>query len=205
MTQITVSGVKQTLEAFSALPKRIRRKHLTIAMNAGGGIVRDRASQIVRRQSGLLSKQLGVKVSGTKSIGQDDSKPVTASVGAKRRAGRFMRLKGTGLKGFGVAQRALTAERKRLKAEGKLPPLQRERAAVAAIAKQHSDAIYRNPSRYAHLVEKGHKKGKGRGAAQAYPFLTPALNQTKSQAVAKIGDKLKQGFSEEAKALYVRT
>lgn len=200
-TRIHLEGVDAALRAFAELPRRLGLKHLRIALNAGGGIVRDRAQQIVRRDSGLLAKSLGVKVKipDASYNAAHHGKPAYAVIGPKRRSGKFLRLtrKGT-LKGFGAAQRELTAERKRLEKEGKLSPLQRERAAVAAVAKNNQDAIYRNPSRYAHLVEKGHG---GPRPAKAYPFLSTAVSQTKSQVMQKVSDKLAAGIQQEAAAL----
>jgi hypothetical protein len=41
---------------------------------------------------------------------------------------------------------------------------------------------FANPTRYAHLIEFGHAKGKGKGAAKPYPFMRPAWQATKNAA-----------------------
>lgn len=191
---IRIHGVPEALRAFDELPRRVRHKHLRIALNAGGGVIRDRYKAIAHRETGLLSKSIGVKVKipDASFNKAHHGKPAYAVVGVKRKAGRMMRLKRTGLKGFGVAQRELVAERKRLNKEGKLPPLRREQAAVKAVLKKNQEAVYRNPARYAHLA------GPKRKGAQV---LASAVSQSKSQAVAKVAEKLRQGIDSEARSL----
>ena len=46
------------------------------------------------------------------------------------------------------------------------------------------------PTRYAHLIEKGHAKGKGRSAARAYPFMRPAVQSTRGAAAAILRHEL---------------
>lgn len=198
---IKLHGVQDALRAFDELPRRVRFKHLRIALNAGGGLIRDRAKAIVRRDSGLLSKSLGVKVSipDASFNKAHHGKPAYAVIGPKRKSGRMMRVNRKGkLQGFGAAQKELVAERKRLAKDGKLSPLKRELVAKKAVLKKHADAIYRNPSRYAHLVEKGHG---GPRPAKAYPFLSTAVAQTKGAVIAKVSEKLAAGIQQEAAAL----
>jgi hypothetical protein len=105
----------------------------------------------------------------------------------------MMRLnKKNALKSFGLAQRELQAERKRLTKDGKLPPLKRERAAVKAVLDKNREAVYRNPARYAHLA------GPRRKGAEV---LAAAVRQSKSQAIARVSEKLRQGIEIEARAL----
>jgi len=196
--QIKLYGVREALLAFRELPRRVGFKWLRIALNAGGGIIRDRAASIVRRSTGLLAKSLGVKVTIPDSSfnSTHQGKPAYAVIGPKRKSGRLLKITAKGLlKGHGKAQSFLSAERKRLKQEGKLPPLQRERAAVKSALKQFAGSIYRSPSRYAHLIEKGTKHSK------AFPFLAPAVAQTKDQVLAKVEAKLSEGIELEARAL----
>jgi len=198
---LKLHGVPEALQAFRDLPRRVGFKHLRIALNAGGGIIRDRAKSIVRRESGTLAQSLGVKVKipDASFNSAHHGKPAYVLVGPKRRSGRMIRKNKKGnLKGFGAAQKFLNTERKRLNKEGKLPPLRREHAAKVATLKKFPDAVYRNPSRYAHLVEKGHG---GPRPAKAYPYLSMAVSQTRSQVIAKVSDKLKQGIDSEARAL----
>lgn len=192
--QIKIHGVHEALRAFDELPRRVRFRHLRIALSAGGGVIRDRYASIAHRETGLLSKSIGVKVKipDASFNKAHHGKPAYAVIGVKRKAGRMMRLKKNGLKGFGAAQKALVAERKRLSKEGALPPLRREFAAKKAVLRQHPDAVYRNPTRYAHLAGTGRRGDK---------VLDSAVRQSKSQAVVKIESKLRSGIEQEARAL----
>lgn len=192
--------------AMQSLPRRVGLRHLRIALNAWGGVVKGVAQSLAREETGLLRKSIGVKV-----IIPDASwnvahhgKPSRVIVGPKRKSGRFMRVKKSGgLAGFGKAQRALVAERKRL-ATGGVRPLARERAAVRSVAQAFAGARYRNPSRYAHLVEKGHKRGKGRSSARAYPFIAPAQRAGNTRGLSALARKLREGIEQEARKLAAR-
>ena len=48
------------------------------------------------------------------------------------------------------------------------------------------------PSRYAHLIEFGHKKGKGKGAAKPMPFMRPAWQSTKNAAEQLAANELRR-------------
>lgn len=190
---VKVFGVKEAMHAFRELPRRVGLKHLRIALNAGAGVVRDRYASIAHKQSGLLSKSVGIKVKipDASFNAQHHGKPAYAVIGPKRNAGRFMRINKQGkLKGYGAAQKALTAERKRLAST--LTPRAREAAAAASVAKQFGGAIFKSPSRYAHLA------GPNRRGA---PVLASAANQTRGQAQQRIADKLAQGIETERRAL----
>lgn len=194
-TTIKVFGVPKAMRAFEELPKRIGLKHLRIALNSGGGIVKTAYASAVRRRTGLLSKSIAVKVTipNASFNSKHHGKPATAVIGVKRKAGRFMRINKQGnLKGFGAAQKFLVAERKRLGTEGKLPPLRREQAAVKAAVQKFGDAQYISPSRYAHLA--GPRR---RGA----DVVARVVSQTKAQVVAKITEKLTQGIESERASL----
>lgn len=59
------------------------------------------------------------------------------------------------------------------------------------------DGKPRKPSRYAHLVEKGHIDGDG-NHVPAQPFLRPAMEETEAQALGVMTDKLAAGVVREA-------
>lgn len=194
---IKIFGVPEALRAFDELPRRVRFKHLRIALNAGGGIIKTRASQLARRETGLLSKSIGVKVKipDASFNSAHHGKPAYAVIGPKRKSGRMMRLtQALRLKGYSIAQRSLVASRKELAGFG-IHPLAREKTAVKVTLAKFRNAVYRNPTRYAHLVEKGTKR------SRRFPFLAPAVQQTKDQVTAKIAEKLSQGIEQEAKLL----
>lgn len=194
-TVIKVFGVDDAVRAFRELPRRVGFKHLRIAINAGCGVIKTRYAGAVKKRTGLLSKSIAVKVTipDASFNSQHHGKPAYGVVGVKRRAGRIMRINKQGkLKGLGAGQRDLAAQRKKLAAEGKLTPLKRESEAVRFALASNAGAVYRNPSRYAHLA--GPKRD---GAA----VLQSVVAQTKGQAVAKISEKLTQGIETERAAL----
>lgn len=196
--------LNQLLANFHRFPKRFGFKHFRIGLNAWGGIVKNKAAENVRVDSGTLKKSLSVKVvipDASYNVAHH-GKPAYVLVGPGRKKGRFLRVKNSGgYVGYAKAQRALTAERKRL-AAGKIgKPLERELMAVSAARKQFPDAIFRNPSRYAHLVEAGHG---GPRPAKAYPFIEPARRAGESEGVNALFNKLRDGFAETAAVLAIR-
>lgn len=194
---ITITGLESALSALNELPRRLRFKHFRIALNAGGGIVSRAAKGYARRRTGLLAKSIGVKVTipDASHNKAHHGKPAYVIIGPKRKSGRMMRLnKSSKLVGFGAAQKALAERRKELAGFG-IAPLAREKSAVALAKAAHAEAVYINPTRYAHLVEKGTKRTK------AYPFLAPAIAATKGQVVQVIASKIRAGVEQEARAL----
>lgn len=187
--------------AMRELPRRVGIRVVRVALNAWGGIVRDKAAQLARRQSGLLAKSPGVKVTipDASYNSAHHGKPAYVLVGPKRKSGKMLRKES--LRGYGAAQRELKARRLELKKDGTLKPLEREKAAVRFVLASFKDAIYRNPSRYAHLVEHGHKKGKGRSSARGYPFIGPAQQTGNTVGFEKFKQKMGQGIGEEALAI----
>lgn len=181
------------LFVLGELPRRVGFKHLRIALSAWGGVVKNVAKGLARVDTGLLKKSISVKppVIPDASYNPDHhGRPAYVIVGPRRRSGRMLRKSEAGrLIGYGKAQKALVAERKRLKDEGTLAPLQRERTAVRNALAAFSAARYRNPSRYAHLVERRH------------PFIGPATIAGATEGMAKLKAKLKQGIETEARAL----
>ena len=53
-----------------------------------------------------------------------------------------------------------------------------------------------SPTAYAHLVEGGHKKGKGKSTAPAYPFLGPAAKKANAKAKGQIVTESFAGIKE---------
>lgn len=193
--QIKVYGVPHAVRAFEQLPRRVQFRHLRIALNAGGGVIRDAYKARAHQETGLLAKSIGVKVAipDASFNPKHHGKPAYAVIGVKRKAGRIVRLNKQGkLKGFGAGQKELNAARVRLTKEGKLTPRQRDRFAVKLALKNAPGAVFRNPSRYAHLA------GPDRKGVEVF---AAAVSASKAQAGARIIDKLKQGLTTEAAAL----
>lgn len=180
-----------------ALPRRVQIKTLRIALNAWGGIVRDKQRSLARRDTGLLSKTLGVKVTipDASRNTAHHGKPAYVVVGPKRKSGRFMRKNAKGLLiGFGKANKELKTSRKFFRAQG-ASGRATELAAVRTTRQVFGSAVYRNPTRYAHLLEKGHRN------ARAYPFVEPSQRTGNTTGFAKFKQKLREGIETEARRL----
>lgn len=187
---IQIIGLDKALRAFNQFPRGIRNKHLRMALAAAGGTIRDAAVPLVRRDSGALAKSLIVKVPKPSQSG-NASEPMSAVVGPRRGSGKILRRTSSGtLRAFGAANRALKGARKRLG---------RERSAVKEVLRSFGGSEYRNPSRYAHLIEKGHG---GKRPAPAYPFLGPAARSAGQAAGERAMGKLIQGVQEESARVY---
>lgn len=173
MTTIGIIGLPQALHAFDEFPRAIRNKHLRNGLAAGGGIIRDAAVAIVRRESGLLAKSLGVKVPNI-AASERSGKPISAVIGARRRF---------------VGPAVIIG--------GKAKLLSVRKATKRVLS--GGTVMVRKPSRYSHLVEKGHG---GPRPAMAHPFLDPAARSAGNAAGQKVMQKLLQGVQEEAARLY---
>ncbi len=194
-TTVHITGIPEAVRAFGELPPRLVNRHLRIALNAGGGILKTRYAAMVPRDSQTLSRSMAVKVTipNASKNPNHHGKPAYVVVGVKRGAAKFVRRNSKGnLKGYGAANRELVAERKRLAAQGTLSPLQREREAVRFVKASFSDGQIRRPSRYAHLAGKGRDGGS---------VLNQAVGQSKDAVLGKIASKLGEGIDQEARAL----
>lgn len=180
-------------DALTQIPRKVAIRHLRIGLNAWGGVVRDVARQHVREETGLLKKSLGVKVTipdASFNVAHH-GKPAHVIVGPARKSGRMMRRRKGELKTYARAQRALKANRT-TQAILLAAPLARERMAVKTTLDTYSDATYRNPTRYAHLVEKGTSH------SRAYPFIAPAVKAGETVGMEKLTTKIRQGLEQEA-------
>jgi hypothetical protein len=196
--KLLVTGVRETLHALEELPKRVGHKHLRIAMNAGGGILKRSAESHVPTETGLLRKSLGVKVKipDASFNAKHHGKPAYAVIGPRR---NFVRASITGKQG----KPQLLTDRKALKR-------------VLGGGKVKT----RNPARYAHLVHGGTKSHAvnavrarvlsngtqtfGRRvvvSAKPNRFLERAVQSAGSPAKAKVFSKLQEGILSEARQL----
>lgn len=80
-----MTGVKECLAALKHLPDAVKRKHMRIAMNAAGGLIKKDATARVPKRTGLLKQAMGVKVTQKR-----DGNWYTV-VGAKRGMSRGMK------------------------------------------------------------------------------------------------------------------
>lgn len=181
--------LNQLLANLRALPRKVGQKHLRIALNAWGGVVRTKARQFVRKQSGLLDKSLSVKVviPNASYNTAHHGKPPYVLVGPGRRKGRFVNPET--LRNVGAANRFANTLRKQLNEAKAANPLRRETLAVKATQRAYPKAVYRNPSRYAHLVER------------RYPYISKAQDYGKRDGMAALFNRLREGIQKEARAL----
>jgi hypothetical protein len=174
--KIEVFRLTQTLDALYRLPPRVQDRPMRKALSAAGGVIKRAARAYVRRETGLLDKSLIVKVTipASNYRGNGQNKPAYAVVGASRR------VVGPALTIGGVTKKLST---------------RRAVAAVLAGVKVQT----RRPSRYLHLVEKGHG---GPRPAPPHPFLSTAVATVGAYAQAVAIQKLQEGILEEAAKLY---
>ena len=161
-----ILGVKQTILTFTELPQTVQNTGMRKGLNAAGGVIRDAAVANTPRASGLLRRSLKVKVRipNASYNTAHHGRPAYAVIGPARRVAGVVHLTS---KGFRTTTAPLgLAEGGGLRALGK---------------RKITVAVRRKPSRYAHLVEKGTKRG-GLGVY----FLTRARASHGEAAKAKM-------------------
>lgn len=171
---LKLHGVKETLHALGEMPRRLRFRHLRIALNAGGGVLKRSAQGYAPKETGLLKRSMVVKVKipDASYNAKHHGKPAYVVVGPKRgmRVPVARNRKG--------ALRAIT-----------------EKRATTLRDKGMAVNQYRSPSRYAHLVHGGTRK------AKANPYLTRAVHTSGQTAQDAVVRKLKSAIAMEAYAL----
>lgn len=132
-TVVKVHGVPDTLAAFADLPRTLQNRHMRIAINAAGGVIRDAAAANVPRETGLLRKSLKVKarVPNASHDVRHWGKPAYAVVGPARK-----------VVGLATTVRGVT--------RGGIKRAIKAQSGIGAVR-------IRRASRYAHLVERGTK------------------------------------------------
>lgn len=127
MFRYEVRNLRQVLRALDKIEPKMRRRVLVKALSKAGGVFKTAAQRMAPRETGLLSKSLGVK------------RAKSARGGVQYRV--------QPRKNF---RRVVTIDKRgRLKALG-------TRASKTRIAAGISKRRIRNPQRYGHLVELGH-------------------------------------------------
>jgi hypothetical protein len=95
MSRIQVTGMSHLMHALKELPNRMQRKHLRIAHNAGGGVLKRQI--IAQSPSKHLKTSQAVKVSSTRAgnwytaVGTKRGKTITVKI-----KGRIVRAKSKG-------------------------------------------------------------------------------------------------------------
>lgn len=196
-----VVGVREALQALRDVPRNVQIKHVRIGLNKAGGMLRNAASNFARVDTGLLKKSLKVKVvvPNASHNAAHHGKLAYVVVGPGRNTGRMMRRTSRGtMRGHAKAQKAFLETIKLSRGAGGRgrEPI---RAAKAFVGQNYSDATYRNPSRYAHLVEKGTRRVRPR------PFLGMAVRIVGQAAMAAGVQKINDGLKMEANLAYARS
>ena len=181
---IQVHGVEKALSNFNQLPAKMQFKQIRIALNAGGGVIRDRAAAIVPKDSRLLMRSLSVKARiPNESLNPKHwGKPEYAVIGSKRRFSAAVTVTATG-------KTKVLATRK----------------SIGKAALNRATVVRRIPSRYIHVVEHDHAKRGGAGMVMGSNFLDTAVRAEGPLAQLKMIRKLEQGLYQEAARLYAGT
>lgn len=191
---VKVFGVSDCVAAFSDLPRTVQNRHMRIALNAAGGVIRDAAVANLPRETGLLRKSVKVKVRVPNASHNQKhwGRPAYAVIGPARRV-------------VGLATTVLGKTRAGIK------------RAIKAQTGAGSVRI-RRPSRYAHLIERGTKphviraktssqlsdggtvfgKTVRHPGTQGIHFLSRAVSSYGQVAVGKMTRKLQDGVNDWA-------
>ncbi len=174
--EIDMGSYRQLMHNLSELPRRVGLKVFRIALNAWGGVVRDVAKSMARKETGLLKKSLIVKakIPDASYNVKHHGKPAYVIVGPSRH------VVGPVVIGAGGRANLLTIRK------------------ATKFVLGGGKVLTRRPSRYAHLIERGHG---GPWKAKAYPFIGPAQRVGASAGMNAFFDKMKQGIEREANAL----
>jgi len=152
MASMSLSGDKRLMDALYSLPAQVRRKCVAKAMNAGGGILKRAIETNAQKHyvTGTLAKSIVVKRVKPKRPGS-----FLVIVGPKNVRRAFRRTNKGKLRG--VSDKKID----QVKAEG-------------------TQVFFRNPAKYAHLVEFGHA---GKRKAKPHPFMRPAFDAVAQTAL----------------------
>jgi hypothetical protein len=186
---VKLEGVNECLAALRNLPLNVQRKHMRVAMNAAGGVLKTGAVSRVPQRTKLLKQSMSVKVT------QKRSGEWYTVVGAKRGMKRALRLTSKG---------TTKALGKRATSNLKFTP-------------GGGGQRYYDPARTAHLAEKGTRshvvsvKNKrvlaGNGGiwgrrvtikARGSRFLETTANTSGTAALAKATTKLREAVLSHA-------
>jgi HK97 gp10 family phage protein len=198
-----IRGMREAQRALQEVPRRTYHLHLRKAMNKAGGMLRNAASNFARVDTGLLKKSIKVKVKipDASFNKAHHGKPAYAVIGPGRgfgAGGRFMRRTASGRTvSHGKANRAFLETVKLARGAGG-GARESARAAKEFTGRKYSDATFRNPSRYAHLVEKGTPR------VRARPFLSSAVRIVGPAAQRVVVEAMRSGVLQEAQREFSR-
>lgn len=171
MLTLKVTGgdeAARRLRKLAAAQRKVSRRALDKAATIQ---LRATKAALKRHRTGLTGKSLGKRVTTY------DNGNVVAMVGPRH--------------GFRttIKERVLKGRREKLLGErGKRAGDTKKVTLKAARGVGVGDVL--NPAYTAHLIEGGHKRGGGTSEAPAYPFVRPAFERTKGEALKTIGREL---------------
>ena len=160
---------------------------MRIALNAGGGVIRDAAAALAPKETGLLKKSLKVKVrvpDASKNPAHH-GKPAYAMIGPSRNV--------VGVQAYRKSGARAKFKTARLKSRKKGEADRWARSGLLV------GTNLRRPSRYAHLVEKGTKRG-----VKATRFMARAVSVAGEAASAKVISKLQECLEGFASKIWSR-
>ncbi len=176
---VEMTGDAELLKALRELPGRPLRRVLRSTFAKAARLVtkaaKEQITQLNISTSGTLRKSIGHRIYTTK---RGD---VGVVIGPRRRH----------------ARRVSVIKRKR----GKKTSLKagKSRGSVKELSGGVLQSVVRNPTRYAHLIERGFTVGKVQVAAR--PFMRRAFASSKGTVRAKISEGLRVGINREAAKL----
>lgn len=193
-TTIQIVGIEQAVANLGQLPRKVALKHLRIALNAAGGTIKGAVVALAPRDTKLLAKSQAVKVKIPDASWdvKHHGRPAYVVIGTKRGSGKFLR---PNKRGYGAANAFFKIQ---LARSGRAAALDATRAKFSGVAQRAKlgkraillgKAVYKNPSRYAHLAEIKHK------------FTASAARIAGPRAASKAAQKLAAAFETEAAAL----
>ena len=179
---LTMAGDADLIRVLRKLPdaplRRVLRSTFTKAARLVTKAAKAQIKQMGIRASGTLGRSLGHRVYTTRGG------VVGVVIGPRRKH----------------ARRVSVVKRKR----GKKTSLKagRSRGSVKELSGGVLQSVVRNPTRYAHLIERGFTVGDVHVAAR--PFMRRAFSSSKGTVRAKISEGLRVGIEREVKKLAIK-
>jgi len=166
------------------IPAKVKRALRAEVRKIVGKVAKDAKRNLSRKRTGLLEKSLGATVttaSDEKTVSRAGAKSGFRLELSTDFSKRKLKYKGTTEGGKSVKLGAIRQDFKVFVQKGKKKG---ERKTI-------------NPTKYAHLIELGHAKGKGKGAARPFPFIGPAGKIANQTAPAELQKAIREAAKTE--------
>lgn len=191
---MTIRGDEKLIRALNTIGDKVFKKHLRAILRKEARPIANTAKQFAKRfaVTGLLWKSLGVQTStlGLKRVQTDrgfrtvgTSQGMNSAIGPQRGKGRLV----LDPKGKRQSDRLLAAKFSRIILR-----------ATSRKERKKFGMVFRNPTRYAHLVEGGRKSG-NRGIVAARPFIRPSFDKHRNTVIQKVIRGLMRAVAMEAR------